>query len=160
MMPVVKRDVSNPAYTKRYNHRAKKPEGRVSLKENPFVNNYPWGYKPVAAQALPEDLQDCGRNVTPPCYRALYDIPVPIGAVSGLGVGVYEQGDYFAKADLDDSYAAYAPWVPQGTYPINATIDGAQYDFPQNATDWVGGEANLDIFIAYVCQELYHEEFS
>ncbi|KAK9776698.1 putative Peptidase S53 domain-containing protein [Seiridium cardinale] len=148
MMPVVKRNVPNPAHKKRFSRGPKKPDGRVSIKENPFANDYPLGYKSAAAEALPDDLQGCGQNITPPCYRALYDIPIPTGAVPGLGVGLYEQGDYFAKEDLDESYAAYAPWVPQGTYPIPALIDGAQYDFPQNATDWVGGEANLDIFIA------------
>lgn len=144
MMPVTKRDVSGPALKKRYSRGPKKPAGRVSLKEN---KGYDWSFKTAAAQALPDDLQGCAQNITPPCYRALYDIPIPDGAVPGLGLGVYEQGDYFAEGDLDESYAAFAPWVPEGTYPIPALIDGAQYDFPQNATDLVGGEANLDIFI-------------
>ncbi|KAF3024282.1 hypothetical protein E8E14_013162 [Neopestalotiopsis sp. 37M] len=145
MMPVTKRNVPSPGHKKRFSRGPKKPAGRVSLKESPFGS---WDFKAAAASTLPDDLQGCGQNITPPCYRALYDIPIPDGAVPGLGVGVYEQGDYFAKGDLDESYAAYAPWVPEGTYPIPALVDGAQYDFPQNATDWVGGEANLDIFIA------------
>lgn len=145
MMPVVKKSVPNPAHKKRFGSGPKKPDGRVSDKG---LSDYNWGYKSVAALALDDDLQGCGQNMTPTCYRALYRIPIPTNATPGLGVGLYEQGDYFAKADLDASYAAYAPWVPQGTYPISGIIDGASYDYPQNATDLVGGEANLDIFIA------------
>lgn len=144
-MPVVKKSVPNSDHKKRSSRGPKKPAGRVSDKE---LANYDWGYKSAAALALDEDLQGCGQNMTPTCYRALYDIPIPTNATPGLGVGLYEQGDYFAKADLDESFAAYAPWVPQGTYPISGVIDGASYDYPQDATDWVGGEANLDIFIA------------
>lgn len=31
--------------------------------------------KPPAHSGLPPDLQNCGVNITPPCIRALYDIP-------------------------------------------------------------------------------------
>ncbi|KAI1881460.1 hypothetical protein JX265_000286 [Neoarthrinium moseri] len=150
LMPVQKRIVPDPSKKKdkRYSRSPRKPIGRVSVKDDPFAAEYPWAYKPPSARDLPLDLQDCGRNITPPCYQALYDIPKSVAAVEGLSLGLFEQGDYFSKADLDQSYAAYAPWIPNGTYPINATIDGAQYDFPQNATDFVGGEANLDIYIA------------
>jgi tripeptidyl-peptidase I len=102
---------------------------------------------PVGTAALPSDLQNCGRNMTPSCYRALYQIPQPTDAVAGNGLGLFEQGAYFEKRDLDDFYARSAPWVPQGTYPIPALIDGAAYVAPANATDDVTGEADIDIDI-------------
>ena len=109
---------------------------------------FPWGYKPPSAAQLPPDLQDCGRNITPPCYRALYQLPQPKGAIPGNSLGIYEQGDWFAKEDLDLYYKAFAPYVPQGTYPIPALIDGASYFKPLNDTKNVEGEANVDISIA------------
>jgi tripeptidyl-peptidase-1 len=78
----------------------------------------------------------------------LYQLPQPGFAIPGHSLGLYEQGDWFSKADLDEFYAQYAPYVPQGTYPIPALIDGASYDYPQNDTGHVGGEADIDIDIA------------
>jgi tripeptidyl-peptidase I len=86
--------------------------------------------------------------MTPTCLRALYGIPSSPGAVPGNSLGLYEQGDYFDKADLDLSLAAYAPWVPPHTYPIPNLIDGAQYDFPQNNTEFIEGEALIDLLLA------------
>lgn len=106
-----------------------------------------WHWKPPAAGNLPADLQDCGRNITPPCIKALYQIPNATLASPGNSLGLYEQGDYFSKADLDLFYAQYAPYVPQGTYPIPALIDGAQYGMPQNST-LNTGESDIDIDMA------------
>lgn len=142
MMPVVKKSVRN---AKRSGLSAKKTVAKVSAQDDSFVSP---DFKPPAVAGLADDLQSCSRNMTPTCYQALYNIPTPDSATAGLGVGVYEQGDYFAESDLDQTFAAFAPYIPQGTYPIPALIDGAQYSFPPNATDYVGGEANLDIYIA------------
>lgn len=67
---------------------------------------------------------------------------------SGNSLGLYEQGDYFAKSDLDLFYAEYAPWVPQGTYPIPALIDGANFSVPAYSA-LNGGESNIDIDMAF-----------
>jgi tripeptidyl-peptidase I len=148
MMPVVKRSVQGMPKVKRDSLAFKKLASKISV-EDDIVANLAGSY-PAAAGNLSDDLQGCGLNMTPTCYRALYDIPIPTSATEGLGVGLYEQGDYFAESDLDATFASFAPWVPNGTYPISAVIDGAQYSFPANATDRVGGEANLDIYIAWV----------
>lgn len=103
--------------------------------------------KPPAAKGLPADLQDCGSAITPPCVKALYGIPNATKATPGNTLGLYEQGDYFSTTDMDGYYAAVAPWVPQGTYPIPALIDGANYSAPFYSS-LVGGEADLDIQIA------------
>jgi len=50
---------------------------------------------------LPEDLQDCGRNITPTCIKALYGItPAPTPAVPGNTLGIFEDGDFYSQADL------------------------------------------------------------
>lgn len=102
---------------------------------------------PAKAKKLPTDLQSCGSDMTPACIKALYNIPDATKAHKDNSLGLYEQGDYFAKSDLDLYYKNYAPWIPQGTYPIPALIDGANYSVP----DWSplnGGESDIDIDMA------------
>lgn len=103
----------------------------------------------AAAAALPPALQNCSTNVTPTCIKALYGIPDAPAAVPGNSLGLYQQGSYFAESDIDLYFKRYAPWVPQGTYPINATIDGASYSVPA-ASELNSGEANIDIDMTLV----------
>jgi tripeptidyl-peptidase-1 len=77
----------------------------------------------------------------------MYQIPSGTSATLGNSLGLYEQGDYFAESDVDSFFAAYAPWVPQGTYPVPALIDGANYSVPAYSA-LNGGEADIDIDIA------------
>lgn len=102
---------------------------------------------PAKASSLPKNLQTCGSEMTPDCIRALYHIPVAKKAAAGNSLGLYEQGDYFAKSDLDLFYKEYSPNVPQGTYPIPALIDGANYSVPASST-LNGGESDIDIDMA------------
>lgn len=99
----------------------------------------------TAAEAdLPVDLQKCGTDVTIACIRALYNVPVPTTALPGNSVGTFQQGSYFSEDDINAYFKKYAPYVPQGTFPVNATIDGASYSVPVNA-ETNSGEANIDI---------------
>lgn len=122
--------------------------GKVFEGENPFGGDHYWGHPPPGAHNLPKELQNCTTNMTAPCYRSLYQLPEHPAAVPGNSLGLYEQGDFIDKPDLDKYNAVFAPHVPQGTYPIPALIDGAQYDFPPNASKYVGGEALIDVDIA------------
>jgi len=97
--------------------------------------------------SLPTDLQGCGYNMTPTCIKAMYDIPGATKAGKGNSLGLYEQGDYFAKSDIDLFYKSYAPWVPQGTYPIPALIDGANFSVPADSS-LNTGESDIDIDMA------------
>ena len=72
-------------------------------------HHYP---KPPAASGLPPDLQNCGVNITPPCIRALYDIPPGKLATPGYELGLYEQGSYYDASDVNAFFANFAPWVP------------------------------------------------
>ncbi|KAL1979563.1 hypothetical protein VTN96DRAFT_5563 [Rasamsonia emersonii] len=143
LTPVVKRTVQ----VKRESHLYPKRPNRVSLQSSPF-DGFPLDYKPPSAANLPEDLQGCGRNITPTCIKALYQIPNATLATPGNSLGLYEQGDYFNEGDVNLFYAEYAPWVPQGTFPIPALIDGANYSVPAYSP-WNGGEADIDIDMAY-----------
>lgn len=99
------------------------------------------------AKLMSSDLQGCGYNMTPTCIKALYQIPDATTATPGNTLGLYEQGDYFAKSDLDLFYQQWAPWVPQGTYPIPALIDGANYSVPASSS-LNTGESDIDIDLA------------
>lgn len=104
----------------------------------------------AAAAALPEDVKYCPGNITYACWRYLYQIPdaSTIPASAGNSLGLFEQGDYFAKKDMDSYYKQFAPFIPKHTYPVGASIDGGDYDQPYTDTALVTGEANLDINIA------------
>lgn len=120
------------------------PRSKHSIKANLGVDSQ---YAPANAKALPADLQNCGVAITPPCIRALYGIPVATKKSPGNSLGLYEQGDYIATTDLDGYFRDVATWVPQGTYPIPALIDGANFSAPYYST-LIGGEADLDVEIA------------
>jgi len=96
---------------------------------------------------LPADLKYCSTNMTPTCIKALYKIPDSKAATPGNALGIYEQGDYFAKEDLDLSFASFASWVPQGTYPTPALIVGANYSVPVDSA-LNTGESDIDFDIA------------
>ena len=98
---------------------------------------------------MPEDVQGCGVNITPPCWRALYGIPAVLPkATPGNSLGLFEQGDYFAESDLKSYLEMFDPEIPANTLPIPALIDGADFSEPANNTVLVGGEADIDIDIA------------
>ena len=79
------------------------------------------------------------------CIRALYNLPNGTAkAVAGNEVGTFQHGSYFSEEDVNNYFKLYAPYIPQGTFPINATIDGASYSVPVNSES-NSGEANIDI---------------
>jgi tripeptidyl-peptidase-1 len=141
LTPVVKRTVM----AKRGTPYAVKAPIHVENEESQTIS--------AAAAALPPALQNCSTNITPACIKALYVIPDAPAAVPGNSVRLYQQGSYFAKEDIDAYMAKYAHYVPQGTYPINASIDGASYSVPP-ASALNTGEANIDIDMTLVIHEL------
>lgn len=100
----------------------------------------------AAEAALPVGVQKCGTDITIACIRALYNLPAESTAVEGNTVGTFQQGSYFSEDDVNAYFATYAPFIPQGTFPINATIDGASYSVPVDS-DLNTGEANIDIMM-------------
>ncbi|CZS98426.1 related to serine protease [Rhynchosporium agropyri] len=141
LSPVIKRAVEKKL--KRSNHSVHVP-ALVSTRANKGSESLAIS---DAAAALPPSLQDCAYVMTPYCIRTLYSIPETPEPVDGNSLGVFAQGSYFFKADLNQYYAKYATYVPQNTFPINASIDGASYSVPA-ASESNGAEAILDIQIA------------
>ncbi|RDW60726.1 hypothetical protein BP6252_12109 [Coleophoma cylindrospora] len=138
LTPVVKRRIS----VERRSSWSKKQPDRLVADDSSYValhKNY--------NASVPASLAGCSFNMTPTCYRALYDIPFGKKATKGNSLGLYEQGDYFSKSDIDLFFATWEPYVPQGTYPVPALIDGANYSVPADSPD-NGGEADVDIEIA------------
>jgi tripeptidyl-peptidase-1 len=98
---------------------------------------------------LPEDVQGCGVNITPPCWKALYQIPADLPkATPGNTLGLFEQGDYFAKSDIKSYLATFAPHIPADILPTPALIDGANFSVPADDTFLDTGESDIDIDIA------------
>ena len=88
--------------------------------------------------------------MTGPCIRALYGLPTPTNKPNpDNALGLYEQGDYFAKSDLDLYWKNINTEVPEGTYPKPQLIDGANYSVPASSS-LNKGESNIDIEMAYV----------
>ncbi|KAF4963087.1 hypothetical protein F66182_18143, partial [Fusarium sp. NRRL 66182] len=103
------------------------------------------------------DLANCSYNITAPCIRALYGLPKPTNKPNpNNALGLYEQGDYFAKSDLDLYWKNVNPDVPVGTYPKPQLIDGANYSVPASSS-LNTGESDIDIEMAYVVLTLFQE---
>jgi tripeptidyl-peptidase I len=98
---------------------------------------------------VPSSLANCSTQMTPACIKALYSIPDATKAIEGNSLGLYQQGSYFSESDVSLYYSKYATYVPQGTFPINATIDGASYSVPASS-ELNSGEANIDIEMTWV----------
>jgi tripeptidyl-peptidase-1 len=99
----------------------------------------------------PGNLSTCDQHITPDCIRALYHVPLvpeyPGGKPrSDNSMGIYEEGDYYAQEDLDLFFANYTPYIPQGTHPTPAFIDGATA--PTDVAN-AGGESDLDFELTY-----------
>ena len=59
----------------------------------------------------------------------------------GNEVGIFENGDYYDQEDLDSTFAALAPYIPNGTHPRLEGIDGGYAPME----GFVGVESLLDI---------------
>ena len=105
----------------------------------------PKSYHPNPIASL-NQLESCDMAITPICIKALYKIPPGDKANPSNSMGIFEEGDYYSQEDLNLFFANFTPYVPQGTHPIPAYIDGAEAPVPvQDA----GGESDLDFELAY-----------
>lgn len=95
---------------------------------------------------LPSDLQDCARNFTAVCYRALYNIPLVNLPVPGNEPAVFESGDTYSQEDLDAYFHNYIPYIANGTHPKLQSVDGADAPVAQKSP-YNTGESEIDIDI-------------
>ncbi|KUJ11542.1 subtilisin-like protein [Mollisia scopiformis] len=135
LIPVKKRTIKREVKAKRESHAVKAPI-HVDASADTTIS--------VAAAALPPSLQNCSTAMTPTCIQALYGIPSTNAAVEGNSLGLYQQGSYFSESDVNLFFANWASYIPQNTFPINASIDGGSYSVPADSP-LNSGEADIDI---------------
>ena len=96
---------------------------------------------------LLNELESCDVAITPICIKFLYQVPPNLRKPNPANsLGIFEEGDYYAQEDLDLFFRNFTPYIPQGTHPIPAFIDGAEAPVP--VVD-AGGESDLDFELAY-----------
>ena len=122
------------------------PDGRIA---GPAVKKpLPPGYPLSAASDAKSngtDLTYCDSVITPACIAALYQIPKGTKADPSNQLGIYETGEAYQQADLDDFFGVVYPDIPRGTGPTVESIDGGVAPAPEYA----GAEAELDLQLAY-----------
>ncbi|KAI0475631.1 putative protease S8 tripeptidyl peptidase I [Xylariaceae sp. FL0804] len=109
------------------------------------------------AGALLNGTDTCGSIITPVCLRALYAIPEPptssSAGTNGSSIvdtvnelGLYEsEGELWDQQDLDSFFATLGA-AAAGAHPAVTSVNNATSEGP---TDQAGGEALLDLDIAY-----------
>ena len=96
----------------------------------------------------PNDLTTCDIAITPACVAALYEIPPGHSKNPKNSMGVFESElQFYTQLDLDSFFTNFTGYIPNGTHPIAANIDGGQ----QSTTNpfQAGREADLDLMLAY-----------
>ncbi|CAK7262473.1 hypothetical protein SEPCBS57363_000062 [Sporothrix epigloea] len=140
----LRRDPANARKLKR-RQQLEEPVRRRSVKPTYSMKETIGKISPEAFYKLrPYNLTNCDRAISPECVRYLYDIPLGSTATPGNEMGIFESlGDHYSKTDLDAFLKQFAPFIPNGTYPIPRLIDGATgaVDDEINA----GAESNLDL---------------
>ena len=102
---------------------------------------------PPGSLKLLNELESCDVAITPICIKFLYQVPPNLRKPNpSKSLGLFEAGDYYAQEDLDLFFRNFTPYIPQGTHPIPAFIDGAEAPVP--VAD-AGGESDLDFELAY-----------
>ncbi|MCJ1312513.1 hypothetical protein MMC25_006187 [Agyrium rufum] len=120
--------------------------------EKRAMNSRPTKYRPMPdlEKAITTgDLKTCDIAITPACIQALYGITPqkPKAKVNPKnGMGIFEEGDFYAQEDLDLFFSNFTSYIPNGTHPTPAFIDGATA--PVNVSK-AGGESDLDFELAY-----------
>ena len=98
-------------------------------------------------RAVHNRLSTCGDHITPACLKALYDIPDATLNQPVNELGIYEDHyDVYDQTDLNLFFAAFAPYVPQGTHPKLVSVNGAKA--PTTVKNG-GGESTVDFDIAF-----------
>ncbi|KAM0462226.1 hypothetical protein ACHAO4_001427 [Trichoderma viride] len=138
--PMLKRSIEKRADTSGKNYRngwkpKQMPAELLALEKSQAPNS-----------KLPKDLQDCARNFTAICYRALYQIPEVNIPVPGNEPAVFESGDTFSQQDIDSYFEKYASYIPKGTHPKVLSVDGGNAPVAANSP-FNTGESDIDIDI-------------
>jgi len=92
------------------------------------------------------NLSSCGDLMTPYCLMVMYNISLGTTNVTGNELGIYEGDDQtFAQSTLNLFYKKFATYVPKGTKPVIAGIDGGGALYPVTPTEAGYSETDLDL---------------
>lgn len=106
----------------------------------------------VAAVTDPSDLSICTSTVTPACIAALYQIPAKTftPAQPNNSMGIFESElQFWYQEDLDSFYTNFTNYIPNGTHPVPANVDGGMQSTDDPYYADAGGEVMLDLELAY-----------
>ena len=94
------------------------------------------------------DLSTCWEALTPACIAALYNITKGTLKSRKNSIAVFESElQFYTQKDLDIFFTGFASYIPNGTHPKAANIDGGQQATKDPYSAY--GEANLDIQCVY-----------
>lgn len=129
-------------------HRPGPPKSPFSYPEPPSPSQWHhWHNHGNPSHGIPADLVNCSTWITPPCVRAMYNIPLPSGTPNpSNSLGIFEEMDTYSQEDLNLYFTTFFPTIPNGTHPTPAFIDGAVAPVPVYEA---GGESDLDLTTAY-----------
>jgi tripeptidyl-peptidase-1 len=131
-------------------HKSKREAFRVEEEEEDVSPRIVHGSLKIDTSHYPDpsNLNTCDIAITPACVAALYQIPSATSKNPKNSMGVFESElEFYTQLDLDSFFTNFTRYIPNGTHPIGANVDGGQ----QSTTDpyQAGGEADLDLMLAY-----------
>jgi tripeptidyl-peptidase I len=85
---------------------------------------------------------------SPPCIKALYDIPNAHLSQPVNVMGLFEEYDAFSQADIDLFFKYFSPNIPQGTSPKVDSIDGGTAPVKASSVR-NSGESDIDLDLTY-----------
>lgn len=93
----------------------------------------------------------CAELLTPACIKALYGLPAADKAHANNSLGLFEQSSWYQFEDLDLFFATHAPDIPQGTRPLNLSVNQAAWFYNDTGDVYATfpDEADLDVEVAW-----------
>jgi tripeptidyl-peptidase-1 len=128
-----------------------KTKGRSSLNKRnnfgfPRISDAVGPGVEVLTAAAAGDLSSCSAIMTPGCIMAMYNITPSTTNVTGNQLGIFEDiGETFAQSTLNYFFKGFAQYVPTGTKPVIAGIDGGEKLYPVTPTEAGFSETDLDL---------------
>ncbi|KAL4948193.1 peptidase S8/S53 domain-containing protein [Aspergillus filifer] len=101
----------------------------------------------ILSEVLEDPMSFCDKVLTPPCIRAMYDVPQGTTATPGNELGIFQSmGDMYSQKDLDLAFSSVAQQIPNGTHPVLHGINGG---VAPTAQDIAGPESAIDFQLSY-----------
>jgi tripeptidyl-peptidase-1 len=129
---------SSPLHKAKASKRTQAPSSHLKARSSKMLPN-------ISAT----DTSKCGEWITPACLKAMYGIPDAKYNQSENDLGIFAFFNAYEQRDLDTYWSHYAPWVPNGTYPKEVSINGAEGREPKAPSYYVVTESDIDFDLAF-----------